>query len=271
MLPLSKSTCSPRELALAASLDDGMYLPSSPGPHFQEHVDGLLRCYSEGRDCTAFLANLPPQAPAMNDLNAAALLWRLRRGVESVLMSTANCVAATTVEVEYWNSAFYPLAVLAGAMGKSSVVPAIFFLDNALAAVNSLLHKDLRLELAGVQHRTRYWVAASGEPGTGKTPSLELVLQCLREVLEEAPHLAPGSREDRFHMAEQATHAALCHRLVATDGYLFLSSSEAGSVLPESWPANGKWDRLRHASSAQYRPGRPGAPGNDAGPEAQSR
>lgn len=58
------------------------------------------------------------------------------------------------------------------------------------------------------------------------------------------PHeKAVGPKAERYHMTEDPTHPALCQRLCSSNGYLLLSSSEAGSVLPESWPNAGKWDK----------------------------
>ena len=71
---------------------------------------------------------------------------------------------------------------------------------------------------------------------------LDIVHPTLVPILEgEADH-APGSQNDRLHLAEQVAYAALCHRLLPTDGYLLLGSSEAGGVLAESWVLPDKWD-----------------------------
>lgn len=98
-----------------------------------------------------------------------------------------NSVAATQFPARLADAAIYPLAVLAGAMEQASTIPATFWLDNTYALVNSLLHKDLQVVLGGIPVRGRYWLAATGEPGTGKTPSLELQQALLKEIFDASP------------------------------------------------------------------------------------
>lgn len=117
----------------------------------------------------------------------------------------------------FWRSGFYPLAVLAGALGASTTMPATFFYDNMIVLLMSLANKHIDVKLGGISYKSRYWLAATGSPATGKTPSLKPIMDSLAEMMKEAAELAPGHARDGFHFhSDNTTMAALCMRVVDT-------------------------------------------------------
>ena len=68
----------------------------------------------------------------------------------------------------------------------------------------------------------------------------------MKAVLQELPECAMGNVGDNFHIQEIGTQAALAQRLVNTQGYLLLSSSEGGNLLADTWPKQGLWKREQY-------------------------
>ena len=113
----------------------------------------LLALYRAGGDCASFLAGLPPYAATTTGRNASASLQRLRRHINSIARSTVNSPSAVQMPAALAETSYYPLVVLAEAMGRSTTIPAAFWLDNTYSLVNSLLHKDLRVVLTNIPVR----------------------------------------------------------------------------------------------------------------------
>ena len=96
----------------------------------------------------------------------------------------------------------------------------IFHMDVVTCFMSSILHKDVHVVMPGWDARARCWLAATGEPGAGKSLCMDPLRDILVDVLRECAELAPGSASDRFHMQQGTTHAVAFGRLRNTEGYI---------------------------------------------------
>eukprot|EP00975_Prorocentrum_lima_P002910 641044-Prorocentrum_lima.AAC.1 len=64
-------------------------------------------------------------------------------------------------------------------------MPAVFYMDCLEALSGSLLHKDVHVDMGGWEARARRWVANTADPGAGKSPSLDPLVEVLRAVMRE--------------------------------------------------------------------------------------
>ena len=78
------------------------------------------------------------------------------------------------------------------------------------------------------------------------------MLECLRGVLEENPHLAAGCGWDKFHLLGPGTHCAAIDKLKVTDGYATLVAGEGGPLLCPAFPQNGTWNQATHINLARF-------------------
>jgi hypothetical protein len=109
--------------------------------------------------------------------------------------------------------------------------------------VSSLVSKETSVEWADYELRHRYWAVVTTDPGSGKSPSLNVILECFARVCakEEIAQLLPGCRETNFHIVTTSTHAAFNARLNETGGYALLASPEATTSLCPDYPRSGKF------------------------------
>ena len=56
------------------------------------------------------------------------------------------------------------------------------------------------------------------------------------------PSAGHNNAGENWHLSSDPTHAVVCAKLSASNGHLLQTSSEAGSILPETWPTAGEWD-----------------------------
>ncbi len=73
--------------------------------------------------------------------------------------------------------------------------------------------------------------ANTADPGAGKSPALDPLIELLRKVLKEEAEFAPVCELDDFHLPEGTTHAAAIDRLHRTDGYALIATAEEGPLL----------------------------------------
>lgn len=158
------------------------------------------------------------------------------------------------VELQYplWRTAFYPLLVLTEAWSRSTGMPTVFYYDVFCSLLMGLLHKDISVDVAGYPCRSRYWVIGTARPGSGKSPAVDPMVECLRSVLEQNPHLAAGCGWDKFHLLGPGTHCAAVDKLKATDGYATLITGEGGPLLCPAFPQNGTWNQTTHINFARF-------------------
>ena len=172
-------------------------------------------------------------------------LHHLRETPHCLPIDAVNSAAATHVKIPYRRCAFYPLAAPAGAMSKSMGLPAVFFVDNATAVVNSCMHKDITSQMLGLSLRIKYWVSSTAELGSGTSTCLDPMLEKLRGVLQKCqPRVKPAQTTTGICLQIPRMH-------LSSNGYLLQTSSEAGSIPLESWPTSGtmapSWTQPRNA------------------------
>lgn len=131
-------------------------------------------------------------------------------------------------------------------------MPAAFYHDSFLSCFCSILNKNISVAIAGFEARSRFWVADTAEPGSGKSPAIDPIANILAEVLAANPDLAAGFAYDRFHMQEGTTHAVAADRTRNTDGYLLVASGEAGPLLCPSWPQSMTWNQTSHINLQKF-------------------
>ena len=158
------------------------------------------------------------------------------------------------VELQYplWRTSFYPVLVLMEAWSRSTGMPTVFYYDAFCALLMGLLHKEIAVDVAGYPRRSRYWTIGTARPGSGKSPAVDPMLECLRAVLEENPSLAAGCGWDKFHLLGPGTHCAAIDKLKVTDGYATLVAGEGGPLLCPAFPQNGTWNQATHINLARF-------------------
>lgn len=117
---------------------------------------------------------------------------------------------------------------------------------------SSLLHKDIRVVLAGFEIRARYWIVGTVDPGSGESPAVEPFRQALIDVLKKHSNSAPGRADDNFHVQVPGTHAACMDRLSTTDEYQLITCAEGGPMLCPSWPNSSSWNQSTHINVQRY-------------------
>ena len=215
---------------------------------FEQHVQELLQSYlscSRARKfnpCFEFLERLPPFAPSLGSLSSQVELRCMQNAFHTLRLQTVNGNAATEVAVPTWLCHPWPVCVLAEAWARCSTVPQVFFVDCLLSCFTAILHKDISVDACGFKIRPRYWTAATGDPGAGKSPGLDPMRAELEAALREHD-AGPGVASENWHVQQGTTHAAAFSRYLDTKGYLFIASAEAGPLLCPSFATSGRWDR----------------------------
>ncbi len=220
---------------------------------FGDRVCQLLDAYVAGEDCWPVLASFPMYCPSVTRGGSTEVLRRFASSLQ--LLGGPTCYqahAAVETSVPLWRTLPYPLAVLFAALSKATSFPLPFYCDSFLGLASSIFHKSLEVRVAGHAARARFWSVGTAEPGSGKSPSLDPLRALLFEVLAEHEDMAPGARDDRFHMQQGTTHAAALDRLRATDGYLLVASAEAGPLLCPTWPHTSAWNPGTHINYQKF-------------------
>ncbi|CAJ1345601.1 unnamed protein product [Effrenium voratum] len=158
------------------------------------------------------------------------------------------------VELQYplWRTSFYPILVLMEAWSRSTGMTTVFYYDAFCALLMGLLHKEICVDVAGYPCRSRYWAIGTARPGSGKSPAVDPMVECLRSVLQENLHLAAGCGWDKFHLLGPGTHCAAVDKLKVTDGYATLIAGEGGPLLCPSYPQNGTWNQSTHINFSRF-------------------
>lgn len=92
----------------------------------------------------------------------------------------------------------------------------------------------------------------TAQPGSGKSPALDAIVDCLGRVLSQHSDSAPGHRWDKFHIFEAMTHCAAVDKLKLTDGYGTIVAGEGGPLLCPSWPVSSTWNQTTHLNLARF-------------------
>lgn len=208
---------------------------------FDRHVTELIETYTSAsagaveEDCWRYLQALPLTDPVLDMFSADDVVHRFADAASAILGSTTNSHFACRTDMPFWRAGIYPLNVLAEALGRTTVMPAVWFCDNMVALLSGVMHSELSVEVEGIRLRSRYWVMGTGAPGTGKSPSLDMFADALVELMKGMPQMAPGGSDQRFHICEMATMAALCINMASTQGLHAIrvgGSQPAALVIP---------------------------------------
>ena len=238
-----------------ADMSDG-YLSATEDPEgdLQRDCEKLLEAFASGGEGSArkFLATLPLVHDSVVNLGPQALLQRLRLHGELLTSNRIDGPAAVSASTPLWGCTLYPLAVLVVAMSKSATMPGPFYLDSILASISGILNKNIGVQVAGFMSRSKYWVADTAEPGSGKSPAVDPIMGALCEVFDEEPSWAPGTRTNRYHLQEGTTHAVAADRLQEADGYLCVATGEAGPLLCPQWPSSMTWNQTTHLNLQRF-------------------
>ena len=213
---------------------------------FENAVEDLLQAFERGEDVLRVLASLPPHSPEVAGCSFDELQHMLQQLVRAYETDRLSSEEAVCLQYPLWRCHFYPVAVLFEAWSRSTGLPALFYHDAFSSLLTSLLHKDIGADLAGFRTRSRYWSCGTAQPGGGKTPALEPMLQMLQASMKKLSHFAPGSEVDAFHVVEPMTHAAAIAKLRDTDGYGVIAAGEGGPILCPAWPSSGTWTQHTH-------------------------
>ncbi len=241
-----------KELATASQVDRPFaQAVEADAAAFEEDVQELLEQYRSKKDVGPFLQSLRMWATCLQSATPGAFLQHLHHTLRSLRGSTVNGVAAVDVLQHLWLYHPWPLCVLVEAWSRTSAIPAVFYLDAVLCCSGALVHKEVGVDAMGFRSRPRYWVVATGAPGTGKSPALDPVREAVEEVLRELDE-GPGLRRQNFHVQQGTTHAAAFDRLRTSNGYLLIASAEAGPLLCPSFPASGRWDRTNFIDYSRF-------------------
>ena len=162
--------------------------------------------------------------------------------------------SADAVKIQYpvWRTTFFPLAVLFEAWSRTTGMPTVFYIDAFVGLLLGLLNKDIGVDVAGWQCRSRYWSVGTAQPGSGKSPAVDPMVQCLAQVMKEHHDLAPGHSWDNFHIFTPMTHCAAVDKLKTTSGYATIVAGEGGPLLCPSWPTSGTWNQATHINFARF-------------------
>ena len=121
----------------------------------------------------------------MSAMNSSALLKHMQAVLQGLCTNTVHSSAKTRITVPSWRCTEYPLAVLAGALGKATGIPHVSFENNITSVLNSCPHMDLRVRVLGMDLRCRYWVSVTAELGSGTSPRLDPMSEKLRGLLRK--------------------------------------------------------------------------------------
>ncbi|CAJ1448371.1 unnamed protein product [Effrenium voratum] len=182
----------------------------------------------------------------------AALGQRLQDLVAAYEIDGIGSTEAVWLQPMIWQASFLPLAVLVEAWSRATGLPALFYMDAFHGLLLGLLHKDITTDVAGFKCRSRYWAVGTAQPGSGKSPAVDPMVEALQEVLEQHPDLAAGEAWDKFHICDPKTHCATVDKLRDADGYLTVVAGEGGPLLCPSWPSSATWNQTTHVNLQRF-------------------
>ena len=160
--------------------------------------------------------------------------------------------AAVRLQYPVWRTTFLPLAVLFEAWSRTTGMPTVFYIDSFAALLLGLINKDITVDVAGFPCQSRYWAVGTAQPGSGKSPAVDPMVECMRKVLRANHDLAAGKPWDTFHIFKPMTHCAAIDKLKTTDGYATIVAGEGGPLLCPSWPTSGTWNQATHINLARF-------------------
>jgi len=143
---------------------------------------------------------------------------------------------AVRLQYQLWKSTFFPLAVWSRTTG----------------VYMGLLHKEIAVDVAGWECRSRYWAVGTAQPGSGKSPAVDAIVKCLAGVLSKHHDFAPGHKWDKFHLLEAMAHCTALDKLKVTGGYGTIVAGEGAPLLCPSWPASSTWNQTTHMNLARF-------------------
>lgn len=217
-----------------------------------EAVNRLLETYLARGDCNQVLSNLPSFSCEVADASWSSLVKRMGEAVRQYVGNGLVAADAVHLTVPLWRTTFFPLLVLFEAWSRATGMPTVFYVDAFLALASSLINKHVAYRVANFQRRSRYWVAGTAAPGSGKSPALDPLKEALIDVRREMTDLAPGRASDGFHVQPLSTHLAAVDRLRTTGGYEFFGAGEGGPLLCPSWPQSSTWNQGTHINWQRY-------------------
>ncbi|CAJ1384712.1 unnamed protein product [Effrenium voratum] len=210
---------------------------------FERAVDLVLETYRSGGAV---------HAVELEALPFAALGQRLQDLVAAYEIDGIGSTEAVWLQPMIWQASFLPLAVLVEAWSRATGLPALFYMDAFHGLLLGLLHKDITTDVAGFKCRSRYWAVGTAQPGSGKSPAVDPMVEALQEVLEQHPDLAAGEAWDKFHICDPKTHCATVDKLRDADGYLTVVAGEGGPLLCPSWPSSATWNQTTHVNLQRF-------------------
>ncbi len=221
----------------------GQQPPALGQDRVEQDVEELLRLFLANESCEDFLRSLPEY---VSEDGAPKTLPEMDAWLESAIQGMAGEAINSKARLEMLpylaDTTLYPLIVLCEAAAQANGIPFEFLLDSFVAVAHSLLNKHFCVHLGQYESKSRYWVVGTAEPGVGKSPAIEPIMQILFGVLRDHAALLHGSPSDDFHFMQSSTTAAAIDKLRSCDGYLCLYTGEAGRCLDLGFAAGGKSD-----------------------------
>ena len=219
---------------------------------FERAVEQVLVAFAHGEDVSKVLLELPAYSAETNMSSFEEITQQLSPLVAAYEADSITAQDAVRLQHPLWRSTFFPLAVLVEAWSRTTGMPAVFYLDCVTAACMGLLNKDIAVDVAGWECRSRFWAVGTAQPGSGKSPAVDAIVKCLAAVLNKHYDLAPGHKWDRFHLLEAMTHCAALDKLKLTEGYGTIVAGEGAPLLCPSWPTSSTWNQTTHINLARF-------------------
>ena len=219
---------------------------------FEDAVQEVLHAFEEGRDVGHILQHLPAYSMEVDGMTIQELCDQLKRLVTAYEQDSVTCHEAVALQYQVWRATFLPLAVLMEAWSRTTGIATVFYLDAFQSLVMGLVHRDIGVDVAGFDCRSRYWSVGTAQPGSGKSPAIDSIVRCLCKVLHAHYDIAPGHKWDKFHVIDPMTHCAAIDKLKVTNGYGTIVSGEGGPLLCPAWPTSATWNQTTHINLARF-------------------
>ena len=129
-------------------------------------VQTVLQLYQDNLDVRAYLLTLPLFAPTQS---LASLATEFDHAVHVLCRDRVNSTAALQIRPCLVHTMTYPLLVLLEATAVSQGIPTVFFVDGLHAVINSVLHKELCVEMGRWKPKSRHWWVGTANVGEGKS------------------------------------------------------------------------------------------------------
>ena len=163
---------------------------STIDPHRSFHGD-IVRFMSALRTADTIeealtLAAVPSEAAYVEAHTLPSLVQHMLNDFRQVEAETYDADAAVDVFVPLWRCHDYRFAVVVEALARAVALPAIMLMDSAKACLSSMLHTSVCVEWSDYTLTQRFWAAITVDPGSAKSPSLKIILQCMKGLFAEA-------------------------------------------------------------------------------------